>query len=245
MAHEEEVNTMLRGFVIVGLIMFSVSVLSASAEMWKDSFDGDELKEEWKPVVSVFGANPPTNWKIENGVLTGRWTTWGQQHLLIEYPSLDYTVQVKCRIDKINTIDADNAAGLIVRSAGPDRISPGQGVVDFYNYGLTPSAGNNGVSMIYIWANGWDYPGRAQKELKIGEWYTLKMVTRGDNLKGYIDDELAFEVNDGRTKGNFVGVFNALYVNASFDDFVVTDEPLASVSPQGTLMTTWAGLKKQ
>lgn len=236
---------MLRGFVIVGLIMFSVSVLSASAEMWKDSFDGDELKEEWKPVVSVFGANPPTNWKIENGVLTGRWTTWGQQHLLIEYPSLDYTVQVKCRIDKINTINVDNTAGLIVRSAGPDRINPGQGVVDFYNYGLTPSAGNNGISMIYIWADSWDYPGRAQKELKIGEWYTLKMVAKGDNLKGYIDNELAFEVNDGRTKGYFVGVYTALYVNASFDDFVVTDETLASVSPQGTLMTTWAGLKKQ
>jgi hypothetical protein len=76
------------------------------------------------------------------------------------------------------------------------------------------------------------------------EWYTLKLVVTGSNFRGYVNNELIFETQDDAFKGEFVGIGMGLFTDASFDDFVVTDETLASVSPQGALITTWAGLKK-
>jgi len=171
MVYEEEVNTMLRGFVIVGLIMFSVSVLSASAEMWKDSFDGGELKEEWKPGVSVAG-NPPSNWKVEDGVLKGHWANFGQQLLLMEYPSSDYTIQVRCRLDEAN--NPEGGAGIVFRSYGPGHDPAGwQGTSEFYGFQIL----RKNLNLWRIGADWWDTivvepPIGGAGEHSDNEWYT-------------------------------------------------------------------------
>ena len=235
---------MLRGFVIAGLIMFSVSVLSASAEMQRDSFDGPTLNEMWKPGVSVAG-NPPTDWKIEDGVLKGHWANFGQQLLLIEYPSSDYTIQVKCRLDEAN--NPEGGAGIVFRSYGPGHDPSGwQGTSEFYLFQVLRKTLN-------LWRIGADWWDTIVVEPPIGgagehsdtEWYTLRLVVEGSNFRGYVNDEILFETQDDTFKGDFVGISMGLFTDASFDDFVVTDETLASVSPQGALITTWAGLKKQ
>lgn len=233
----------MRGFVIVGLIMFSVSVLSASAEMWKDSFDGTTLNRMWKPAVSVAG-NPPSDWKIEDGVLKGHWTIQGLQLLLTEYPSSDYTIQVRCRVDKGS--NPDGGGGIAFRSSAPGQPGNWQSTANFYMFSIH----RTGFKLWRIGAGWWDSPvierpmGNA-KEHSEDDWYTLKLEARSDNLRGYVNDELLFEKQDNTFNGSFVGLFTGMYTDASFDDFVVTDETLASVSPQGALMATWAGLKKQ
>jgi hypothetical protein len=255
---EQEGKAMLRGFVIVTLVMFSVSVLSTSAEMWMDDFGGDKLNEKWEAVVSKTGGLPPADWKVENGVLKGHWPTWGQQHLLIEYPSSEYTVQVKCRFDKIIQKSNDNGAGIIFHSSGPDRSIPNQGAVDFYLLGLGPNPSPGGAAIWNIGRFQWG-PMRtwwapANDPIQVGEWYTLKLKVNGNSFRGYVNDALAIEVEDDKFVGAYVGPYISLYVDASFDDFMITDqqdfETLAqsdttSVSPRGALITTWSGLKKQ
>lgn len=240
---------MLRGFVIVGLIMFSVSVLSVYAETCKDSFDVDTFNERWKPCVSVAG-NPASDWKIEDGVLKGHWTINGLQLLLMEYPSLDYTIQVKCRIDNGN--NAEGGGGIAFRSMGPGQPGNWQNTANFYMFSIH----RTGFRLHRIGAGWWDSPVAEgtldnAKEHGKDEWYMLKLEARGDSLKGYANDELIFDVQDGAFNGGYVGLFTGMFTDASFDDFIITNQwdslaqDNASVSPEETIKTTWSRLKKQ
>ena len=141
---------MLKRFAIVSLIMLSISVASASAEMWKDSFDGNTINEKWVTAVSKAGARPSADWKVESGVLTGRWPTYGQQQLLAEYSSPEYTVQVRCRINEIIQRSNDNGVGIIFRSSGPGRTNAGQGAIDFYGFAICPTPNPGGAAISAI-----------------------------------------------------------------------------------------------
>ena len=237
---------MLRGFVIFGLIMFSVSILSASAEMWKDSFDGDTISDRWKPGVSV-GGNPPSDWKVDGGVLKGHWVNQGMQLLLMEYPSPDYTIQVKCRLDKGS--NPEGGAGIVFHSYGIGHDPAGwQGTSEFYSLHMH----RTGFRLWRIGAGWWDTivdkpPMGDAKEHSDVEWYTLKLVLKDSNLRGYVNDELLFETQNDRFAGNFVGLVTGMFTDASFDDLVITNQEEVStvVSPEGMLMATWSRLKNQ
>ena len=238
---------MLKRFAIVGLIMFSISVISASAEMWTDSFDGDTINEKWVTAVSKTGARPSADWKVENGVLTGRWPTWGQQHLLIEYLSPDYTVQVRCRINEVTQTSNDNGGGIIFRSSGPGRTNPSQGAIDFYGFGIGPNPSPGGAAIWYVGNDSWG--SIADSGLKapvdIDVWYTLKLVVNGNSFQGYVDDELVCDTQDGRFSGGYVGPYMSLYMDTSFDDFMITDQTdvLSAVSAEGKLPIAWGQMK--
>ena len=240
---------MLKRFAIVSLIMLSISVASASAEMWKDSFDGNAINEKWVTAVSKAGARPSADWKVESGVLTGRWPTYGQQQLLVEYPSPEYTVQVRCRINEIIQRSNDNGVGIIFRSSGPGRTNAGQGAIDFYGFAIGPTPSPGGAAISYVGAGQWGAleVSPVNRPVNVGEWYTLKLVVEGNSFRGYVDDELVCDAQDNRFTGNYVGPYMSLYMDASFDEFVVVDQiddlSPSAVDANGKLSATWGHIK--
>ena len=240
---------MLKRFVIASLIMFSIPILSASAEIWEDHFDGNTINEKWVAAVSKTGSLPPADWKVENGLLTGHWPTWGNQQLLIEYPSPEYTVQVRCRINEIMQESSDNGVGIVFCSSGPDRTNLSQGAIDFYGFGLGPNPSPGGAAIWYVGDGQWG--GIASSELEapvnIGEWYTLKLVVNGNSFQGYVDDKFVCDVQDDMFSGSYVGPYMSLYVDASFDDFMIIDQAdvLSAVSAAGKLSATWGHMKTE
>ena len=243
---------MLRSLVIISLVMFSVSVLSVSAEVWRDSFDVGTFGEEWEPAVSVAG-NPPSDWKIEDGVLKGYWATLGLQLLLMEYHSLDYTIQVRCRVDSGS--NPEGGGGIAFRSSAPGQPGGWQSTSDFYMFAIH----RTGFRLHRIGTGWWDSPVIEQpmgdaREHSEDDWYTLKLEAKGNDIKGYVNDELLFEIEDDAFDGGFVGVFTGMFTDVSFDDFAITDQDdsltsgqggPSSVSSEGKTLTTWAGIKRQ
>jgi hypothetical protein len=246
---------MLKRFAIVSLIMFSISVISASAEMWKDSFDGNTINDKWATAVSWAGSpQPQANWEVENGVLTGRWPTWGSQQLLTEYPSQEYTVQVRCRINEVIQRSNDNGVGIIFRSSGPGRTMLNLGAIDLYGFGIGPTPSPGGAAIWYIGAGAGQWGDLvvsppANPPINVGEWYTMKLVIEGNRFRGYLDDELICDAQDDRFSGSYVGPYMSLYIDASFDDFVVTDQindlSASAVDANGKLSATWGHMKTE
>jgi len=217
--------------------------------MWKDSFDGNTINGQWVTAVSKSGGLPPANFEVENGVLTGRWPTFGQQQLLVEYPSPEYTVQVRCRINEIIQRSNDNGVGIIFHSSGPGRTNASQGAIDFYGFAIGPTPSPGGAAISYVGAGQWGglAVSAAKSPINVGEWYTLKLVVEGNSFQGYMDDELVCDAQDDRFTGNYVGPYMSLYMDASFDEFVITDQvdalSASSVNAHEKLSATWGQMK--
>ena len=251
---------MLRKSATVSLIMFSLVILSASADTWKDGFDNAELDERWEAAISYDETpKPSADWKVDNGVLRGHWPYRHHMLLLMEYPSPDYTIQVKCRIDRVM---GGSCAGIVFHSYGPDNAP-------------TRWRGTSELSMFSIYHNGaaillrigpdwydWVMPSPLV-DYKVGEWCMLKLVVEGANYRAYVNDELAHVGYDGKFKGGFVGLDAGHMVDVSFDDFMITDrvddptlstaekdEPGAkpistAVDARGKLSVTWGRVKSE
>jgi hypothetical protein len=236
---------MTRQTTLTILCVFSLLAGSASAEVWKDDFENDELGESW--TSATFRVNAPPNWKVENGVLRGSWLHPGSGEMLFleEYPSLDYTIQVKGRIDQVWQASKYADLSIVFRSSGP----AGNKVTPFYAFALVSF---RTFFFIAHDAANWRDVAVAPGKYNIGEWYTLKLVVRGNRFLGYVDDKLVCELRDRQFKGKFVGVATGYQVDVSFDDFTITDQVDDDafldfdVSPEGmALTTTWASLKVQ
>ncbi len=240
---------MLKRFAIVSLIMLSVSILSASAEVWEDSFDGDGISERWTTAVSRSGGVLPTDWQVEGGVLKGHWTTWGQQHLIIEYPPQEYTIQVRCRFDNIIQSNNGNEAGIVFHSLGPNGPVHGWGSVDFYGFAIGPTPGPGYAAFFRFGAGWYDAPvsSVAEEPISVGEWYTLRLVVEGNRFRGYVNEELVIDAQDDGFRGDYVGLYMGLYVDASFDDFMIMDQAgvVSAVSAEGKLSTAWGHMKTE
>ena len=185
-------------------------------------------------------------WKVEYGILKGSWPRFGYNEMLFmeESPLLDYTIQVKGRIDGVWQASSYAGSGIVFRSSGP----AGNKVTPFYAFALVGFRtfffmGKNDAN----WRDADVTPGR----YNIDQWYTLKVIVSGKDFLGYVDDKLVCELNDHQFKGKFVGLCTGDQVDISFDDFMITDSVDDSafadfdVSPEGTMTTTWAGLKTQ
>ncbi len=252
---------MLRKSATVSLIMFSLVILSASADTWKDGFDNAELDERWKPAVTFGPANdPPADWKIDNGVLKGHWPYIELMLLLMEYPSPDYTIQVKCRIDR--AMGGISWAGIVFHSYGPDNVpTRWAGTTEYSIFSML----HDGAILVERIGSSWydcvftsipvDY--------KVGEWCMLKLVVEGANYRAYVNDELVYVGYDGKFKGSFVGLNLGHNVDVSFDDFMITDRvddvtlstaekdepgtrPIpTAVDARGKLSVTWGRMKSE
>jgi 3-keto-disaccharide hydrolase len=198
-----------------------------------------KLGEAWS-TFKIFNNGPEPDWKIEEGVLKGHWPFWGVQLTLIkEYPSLNYTIQVDCRIDEM---------GLLAFACIGFRVSKPDFCPSFYGFGI--SASQSG----FIWDPGCNVtqvPGAdIARRHKVGQWYTMKLVAKGSKFVGYVDDDKVFSLKDERYKGKFVGLITGPHTDVSFDNFMITDQvdddafADFDVSPEVRALTTmWAGLK--
>ena len=65
---------------------------------------------------------------------------WNAQMLFLEeYQSMDYTIQVKCRIDKVSNDTELASAGIVFRSFGP-----GENSLPLYGFGIGDSGAKFG-----------------------------------------------------------------------------------------------------
>jgi len=219
--------------------------LSVFANIWKDDFEREELGKDWTPTTWCAG-DSPWSWKVGDGVLKGLWPNWDAQMLfLTEYPSLDYTIQVKCRIDKVWQEPWLAGAGFIFRSTGPEFM--GACIGTFYGYFIgSPQCG------FMIWDGGmWQIIGAVPKNNNSDQWYTLKLVVKGDDFFAYVDDKPVCKMSDGRFRGEFVGLSIGSNIDASFDDFMISDSVDENafadfaVSSSGKLATAWGTIKQK
>ncbi len=236
---------MIKQITVVILCISLPIVSSVSAVVWKDDFEGAEIDKNWTP--ATWRVNAPTNWKVEDGILKGSWPRSGSCEMLFleEYPSLNYTIQVKGRIDRVWQASSYAGLGIVFRSSGP----AGNKVTPFYTLGITSFRafffmGHNNAN----WRDADVTPGN----YNIDQWYTLKLVVSGKDFLGYVDDKLVCDLNDRQFKGKFAGLCTGDRVDVSFDDFMITDQVDEDafvnfdVSPEvRALTTTWAGLKTQ
>jgi len=228
----------MRQIAVIILGVLSLLAVSVSAEIWQDDFERDGLGEDWT-IFKRFNNAPESDWKIEDGVAKGHWPFWGCQLAVVEeYPSLNYTIQVDCRIDKMG---AFTFACIGFRVSKPD-FCP-----SFYGFGISSShagfVGDPGCDVTSV-------AGAAIPRIhKVEQWYTVRLVVKGNKFSGYVDDSKACRLADGRYKGGFVGLITGPNTDASFDNFMITDRvdddafTDFGVSPEDMLATTWAGLK--
>ena len=70
----------------------------------------------------------------------------------------------------------------------------------------------------------------------------IKVEVSPDKIVGYLDDEQAFEVEEGPAEGR-IG-FSLFGTSAVFDDIVVYDEGGLAVEPAEKLAAAWGELKR-
>ena len=240
-----ELDMIMQITIITLCITFLFAGL-ASAKMWQDDFKDGELDKRWTPMAWMEGS--PTDWKVKDGILKGHWPNWYAQMLFLkEYPSLDYTIQMKGRIDRVFQISGYEGLGFIFRSSGPGA-GPWDKITPFYLFGITTSC-----AKFFIAHNGavWHDAKITPENYIIGQWYTLKLVVKGNKFLGYVDDKLVCKLRDNQFKGKFVGLITGPQLDVSFDDFMISDKvdntafDEMGVSPKGMVSATWASLKSQ
>lgn len=208
----------MRKATIMRVCVLQFSAGLAFAAVWKDDFE-DGLGKSWTPAAWM--ETEPPDWKVEDGVLKGDWPFWnGQMLFLEEYPSQDYTIQVKCRIDKVWQVPELASAGIVFRSAGPGK-SPDDKVIPLYGFGIGDSSAR---FVIFDAPPKFHFVETCPRKHDIGKWYTLKVVVKEGTASCYVDDELACRIYGAQFEGKFVGLSMGSNVTASFDDFMITDE---------------------
>lgn len=207
----------MKRIIVAFLCVFCFSGL-AFAEVWKDDFEAGEISKNWAQ-VSMNISNLP-DWKIESGVLKGNWPFWNAQMLFLkEYPSLNYTIRVKCRIDKVWQAPELASAGIMFRAYGTDKES--KDIHQFYGFGIGDSSARFG----FIYGTGnWHILETNPRKHDIGKWYELKVVVKDYGVSCYVDDELICKLHGAHFEGKFVGLTMGSNISASFDDFMITDQ---------------------
>jgi len=233
---------MIMKLILILFILLFVS--SASADVRVDNFDNDILNEKWIITKWRPFAVEEVSWSVEDGFLKGEWPNWnGQMLLLDEYPSLNFTIQVKVRIDRIVLAHEWNGAGIIFRSSGPGE-EPKPNMSPFYVFAINIPIAGFATSTTMAVISG--IPGR----YNIDEWYTLKVVVRDDSFLGYVNNEDPCKLKDRFFKGKFVGLVVSCHTYASFDDFMISDSvdeaafENFAVSYEGRLATAWGYIKQ-
>ena len=237
----------MRQVIIVVSCVSLIFADLAVAEVWMDDFEGDALDERWIPIQWVPWADEPWDWKVEDGIIKGRWPNWNGQFLFLkDYSSLDYTMQVRCRIDNLLQLHGYGGAGFIFRASGTG-VEPGERIEPFYSFGI-----NNSVAHFFIYhGGGLEFKATHPEKHDFGQWYTLKLLVKGSSFLAYVDDKPVCKLRDRLYKGKFVGLSMGSHTYASFDDFMISDQVDEDAFSEAfgvwpgamALATTWADLK--
>jgi hypothetical protein len=217
------------------VLMFSQITWSGE---WTFDFEDAAQAKQWKVANGT--------WKIQKGVYSETEGAEKAGHVLFgEDDWTDYTVEAKIRID------SNKWVGLVFRA------------ISEYEYYVLYQEPSPGVTAFFQHhGDVWDkrarpVPNKTPIKIKkgdnieAGEWYHLKIVVEGNDLKWFINDQLQAETKLKRVgdlavydKGK-VGLW-AWQSKASFDDFKVYGPDIEgqAVEPQNKLTVTWGKLKK-
>jgi len=219
------------------LCIFLFSQITWSGE-WTFDFEDAAQAKQWKVANGT--------WKIQKGVYSETEGAEKAGHVLFgEDDWTDYTVEAKIRIDKNKWV------GLVFRAISEH---------EYYVLYQEPSPGVTAFFQHH--GDVWDkrarpVPNKTPIKIKkgdnieAGEWYHLKIVVEGNDLKWFINDQLQAETKLKRVgeldvyKKGKVGLW-AWQSKASFDDFKVYGPDIEgqAVEPQNKLTVTWGKLKK-
>ena len=215
------------------VVMFSQITWSGE---WAFDFEDAKQADQWKVANGT--------WKIQKGAYSEISAAEKAAHVLFgEDDWADYTVEAKIRID------ANSWTGLVFRA------------ISEYEYYVIYQEPTPGVSAFFQ-HHGNEQGKRARpqpnktaikikKKIEVGEWYHLKVVVEGNDLKWFVNDQLQAETKlkpvgdlDVYKKGK-VGIW-AWETKASFDDFKVYGPDIEgqAVEPQNKLSVTWGKLKR-
>jgi len=217
------------------VLMFSQITWSGE---WTFDFEDAAQAKQWKVANGT--------WKIEKGAYSEIAGAEKAGHVLFgEDDWTDYTVEAKIRID------ANKWVGLVFRAISEH---------EYYVLYQEPTPGVTAFFQHH--GDVWDKRARPvpnKTPIKIkkgdnieeGEWYHLKIVVEGNDLKWFINDHLQAETKLKRVgeldvyKKGKVGLW-AWQSKASFDDFKVYGPDIEgqAVEPQNKLTVTWGKLKK-
>ena len=220
------------------VLMFSQITWSGE---WTFDFEDAAQAKQWKVANGT--------WKTEKGAYSEIAGAEKAAHVLFgEDDWTDYTVEAKIRID------ANKWVGLVFRA------------ISEYEYYVLYQEPSPGVTAFFQHhGDVWDkrarpVPNKTPIKIKkggkgdnieVGEWYHLKIVVEGNDLKWFINDHLQAETKLKRVgeldvyKKGKVGLW-AWESKASFDDFKVYGPDIEgqAVEPQNKLTVTWGKLKK-
>lgn len=185
----------MRAIIWASAIIFSVGILSftqihsvdAVDDGWISLFDGKTL-DGWTPRGSA-------TWSVENGVMTGV-SKGGQGHIYASPELTDLEVKGEFRI-----VSKERSAnsGLYFR-ANPPKDNP-DGYPEGYEAQICHS---QDAYTGWLWKPGTP-TGKASKLLsKDGEWFSMRVLAVGNQLRIWVNDELVMTYEDDEYKKGFI-----------------------------------------
>jgi hypothetical protein len=202
----------------------------AGTQLW--DFEDVKQGDDWEAFNGT--------WKIEDGVYKETSAAGPGMKALVGEPDWDdYTIEADIRID------SNKWAGLVFRAQNEFEYyifypEPTPGVTAFFRH-LPGGFGNR------------DRPPPNKTaikglDIKVGEWYTMKIEVKGNKFKCFLNDVEQFEGTDpeNKYKTGRVGIW-AWETKASFDNFTVSGPKVKdtlAVDPRKKLAVTWGRIRR-
>ncbi len=204
-------------FLTCSVLAGLASRTAAAPGDFQDNFDEPTLQPAWESAQIVNGANLPTGWSVEEGILRCYWAAnWGQEHLIVATSMEQFTIQARCRLD--TAANKDSGAALILKAQYSS--TEGDTIPSFLTFGI-----GDGKD-VFAWLRGnnsWGFPKIGTRpDLQLGTWHTLKAEINGAHIRCFLDNEMVYETDRPGYTGNYFGVGATVKADVSFDDFQIT-----------------------
>ncbi len=82
-------------------------------------------------------------------------------------------------------------------------------------------------------------------DVKLGEWYRLKVIARGDLFRVFVNEEQVLGLKDVRYPEGTIYLSSGFGNIIRFDDFEVKYDAAAAVQPRQKLATMWGEVKRK
>ena len=82
-------------------------------------------------------------------------------------------------------------------------------------------------------------------DVKLGEWYRLKVIAQGDLFRVFVNEEQVLGLKDVRYSEGTIYLSSGFGNLIRFDDFEVKYDAPAAVQPQRKLATMWSEIKRK
>ena len=82
-------------------------------------------------------------------------------------------------------------------------------------------------------------------DVKLGEWYRLKVIAQGDLFRIFVNEEQVLGLKDVRYPDGAIYLSSGFGNLIRFDDFEVEYDAPAAVQPRRKLATMWSEIKRK